>query len=79
MNSTLLHWVGDQVRNLCLQIPMEAVRGAFIAVPIVLMVWVILLPNSRTTPPGRPYAMHENLKLWAWLALMFQVVVYSVF
>lgn len=79
MHTTLLHWVGDQLRNLCLQVPLPAVRAIFIAVPILLMVWVIFLPASRTTPPDRPHSLHENLKLWAWLALMFQVIVYSVF
>lgn len=27
MNTTFLHWVGDQIRNLCLQVPMGAVRA----------------------------------------------------
>lgn len=79
MNSTLLHWIGDQARTLCLQVPLPWVRGALIAIPIALMFWVILLPAHRTTPADRPATRTDNLKLWAWLALLGQVILYAIF
>jgi hypothetical protein len=75
----LLHELGDAMRWACGQIPLGVVRAVFVAVPLVLMVWVLRLPNAETTPPGRAGRWDENLKLWAWLALAMQVVIYCVF
>jgi hypothetical protein len=40
---------------------------------------VLRLPTTATTPEGRVGRWDENLKLWAWLALAVQVIVYCVF
>ena len=76
---TVLHWIGDTLRAQLMLIPLSAARWLFIGLFLALMAWVVQLPSSQTTPPGRRCAWYEDLKIWAWLALMFQVVVYSVF
>lgn len=73
-----LHHIGHWLRELAIGIPLPAVRGLFLLLPIVLVVWVLTLPRRHTTAPDRPYRASENLKLWAVLALLLQVVVYSV-
>lgn len=75
---TLLHQLGSMLRELMLLVPLPAVRVLFLALPIALLVWVLLLPREETTPAGRPSRPGENLKLWAALALLVQVVIYSV-
>ena len=76
---TILHWFGNTIRDQLLLVPLSAARWLFIGLILVLMAWVVQLPSSQTTPPDRRSAWYEDLKIWAWLALMFQVVVYSVF
>jgi len=76
---TMLHWIGDALRGQLLLVPLPAVRWLFIGLLLALMAWVVQLPSSETTPSGRHSAWYEDLKIWAWLALMFQVLVYSVF
>jgi len=76
---TALHWVGDVLRNACAQVPLIAVRSVFVALPLVLMIWILRLPNEQTTPAGRVARWDENLKLWAWLALATQVIIYCMF
>jgi hypothetical protein len=74
-----LHEIGEALRWAFGQIPLGVVRAAFIALPLALMIWVLRLPNAETTPPDRTSRWDENLKLWAWLALAAQVVIYCVF
>ncbi len=74
---TILHAIGNSIRELFLKIPLEAVRGLFVLLPLALLVWVLLLPRSETTPPGRESRWDENLKLWAGLALVIQILIYS--
>jgi hypothetical protein len=74
-----LHELGDGLRWAFGLIPLSWVRALFVAVPLVLMVWVLRLPTTATTPEGRVGRWDENLKLWAWLALAVQVIVYCVF
>jgi len=79
---TPLHEFGDAVRDLFARIPLEWVRGLFVAVPVVLLVWVLNLPREVTTPtedagPGKaPIRWDANLKLWAGVALLLQVAIY---
>ena len=76
---TMLHWIGDTLRGQLMLVPLPVVRWLFIGLLLALMAWVVQLPSSETTPSGRHSAWYEDLKIWAWLALMFQVLVYSVF
>lgn len=76
---TILHWIGDSLRSLLMQVPLSAARWLFVGLMLALMAWIVQLPSLQTTPPDRRSEWYEDLKIWAWLALMFQVVVYSVF
>ena len=76
---TILHWIGDAIRDQLLRVPLWAARWLFLGLLLGMMGWVVQLPTSQVTPPGRRCQWYEDLRIWAWLALMFQVVVYSVF
>ena len=76
---TILHWIGDAIRDQLLRVPLWAARWLFLGLLLALMAWVVMLPSAETTPPDRQSAWYEDLKIWAWLALMFQVLMYSLF
>ncbi|MDZ4689137.1 MAG: hypothetical protein SH850_29020 [Planctomycetaceae bacterium] len=76
---SLLHGIGNLLRELMGQIPLGAVRVMFVAIPLVLMVWVLRLPASQTTPPDSRPRWNTDLRLWAWVALGAQVLIYCVF
>ena len=59
-------------------VPLPVVRGLFLAVPIVLLVWVWRLPREETMPPDDTDHRGGNLKVVASIALVIQIVVYSV-
>ncbi len=73
-----LIFIGDGLRSLFLAIPLWAVRVVFVAIPLLLMVWVLRLPTSQTVPPGREHRWDEDLRVWAWIALALQVLIYCV-
>ena len=76
---TPLHWIGDTVRQAMMAVPMSVVRAIFVALLLALLVWVLRLPKERTRPPeGSDGADHwsANLKLWAAIALILQIVIY---
>lgn len=78
--TTPLHAIGEFFRELTLQVPLPAVRAVFIAVPCLLLVWVLLLPRKETTPEcstGR-FPLGENLKYGAAVALILQIVIYAL-
>ena len=77
--TTFLHTFGDFVRELMLQIPLPVVRVLFIAIPAILLVWVLRLPRSETTPEKSTGRWGENLKLGAAFALLLQILIYSLF
>ncbi len=73
---TPLHQLGELLRE-CLQtIPLSAVRVLFVGTLIVLLIWVLRLPQSATTPVGGAKRWDENLKFGASLALLIQILVY---
>jgi hypothetical protein len=74
---TPLHYAADWLRDMLLLVPMGVVRALFVALPALLIVWVISLPRAATTPPGAESGRLENLKLWAILALLLQVLIYA--
>jgi len=74
---TPLHEFGEWFSDLLARIPLPAVRGLFLLVPLALIVWVLTLPRSETAGPDRPYRRAANLKLWALLALLFQLAIYA--
>ena len=79
MNTTFLHWIGDTLREQLMQVPLLTARCLFVGFLLLMMGWVVQLPASQATPPDRRCEWYEDLRIWAWLALMFQVIVYCVF
>lgn len=75
---TILHVIGDFFRNLLLAIPLVAVRLLFVGTLVALLLWVLFLPSNATTPPEGAKRWDENLKFGAGLALVIQIVVYSL-
>lgn len=75
---TPLHSLGNSLRDLLLTIPLSAVRLLFVGTLIALLVWVIRLPNSEVTPLGGATRWDENLKVGAILALVIQIVIYTL-
>lgn len=74
-----LHGVGDLLRSAFQMVPLGFVRMVFIAIPLLLMAWVLRLPSTQTTPPGREGRWDEDLRVWAWVALAAQVLIYCLF
>ena len=75
---TPLHYIGEWLRETLAQIPMPIVRVLFLALPVALLIWVLRLPNKQTTPPDRVARWDENLKVWAAVALVMQMVIYAL-
>lgn len=59
-------------------IPLTWIRVVFIAVPLLLAVWVLLLPAQSGVSPNHPRRWVGNLKFWAALALLVQVAIYAL-
>lgn len=76
---TLFHWIGDTLRDRLQQVPLSVARWLMIGLFLGMMFWVVQLPASATNPTDRPAKWCYDLKIWAWLALFFQIVIYSVF
>lgn len=74
---TIFHAIGDFFREVLLQIPLGIVRAAFLVLLLALWVWVLRLPRSETAPPNRTSRWDENLKFWASVALVIQILIYS--
>ncbi|WP_417850180.1 hypothetical protein [Thalassoglobus sp.] len=72
-----LHYIGQTVREALQTIPMWGVRLLFVGTLVALLIWVLRLPESETTPEGGAKRWDENLKLGASLALILQIIVYS--
>lgn len=75
---TPLHEIGTFIRELMAGIPMPVARTLFVALPVVLLVWVLRLPRERTTPENGTGGRSENLKYGAAAALLIQIAIYSV-
>jgi hypothetical protein len=76
---TLLHWIGESLRQQLDRVPLSTARWMFIALFLALMFWIVQLPSTATNPTDRPSKWYDDLKVWAWLALILQIVIYSVF
>lgn len=76
---TPLHQFGEQLRQTLQAIPLVAVRLLFVASLVFLLIWVLRLPRSATTPPAGVKRWDENLKLGACIALVFQIIIYAFF
>ena len=69
---TPLHAIGEFFRSLALAVPMPLVRGLFVAVPVILILWVLL----RRPDPDSDARQSRTLKLWSAAALAVQAVLY---
>lgn len=75
---TLLHHIGEFLRLALGAIPLPWVRLFFVVCLVALLIWVLRLPRSATTPEGGTDRWDENLKVGASLALIIQIVIYSL-
>ncbi|MCB1119962.1 MAG: hypothetical protein KJT03_00315 [Verrucomicrobiae bacterium] len=76
---TPLHHIGNFLRELVLLIPLWAARGIFVAVLLVVFIWVLRLPKERTRSPGGNQAgLSGNLKFWAAVAIGIQILIYLI-
>ncbi|MCB1229573.1 MAG: hypothetical protein KDN19_04875 [Verrucomicrobiae bacterium] len=77
---TILHRLGESLRELMVAIPMPVVRGIFVGLLLLLLLWVLRLPRERVRPPAEvATGWSSNLKLWAAVALGIQALIYLVF
>lgn len=79
MRDTFLHWIGNALRTQLSYIPLWLAHWFFVGLLLLMMGWIVLIPTEQATPPGRRSQWYEDLRIWAWLALLFQVIVYSIF
>lgn len=75
---TPLHQFGEFLRQTLQTVPLPAVKLLFVASLVALLVWVLRLPQSATTPPGGAKRWDENLKTGAAVALVIQIVIYAL-
>ena len=73
---TPLHRLGESLRYILMEIPLPLVRWLFVATLVAVLVWVIRLPRSVTTPPDGAKRWDENLKYAACFALVLQILIY---
>jgi hypothetical protein len=76
---TPLHQIGDWLRETLQHVPLSVARVVFLLIFAGLIAWTLSLPASQTQRPQTPARLSENLKIWAVLALLFQVMVYLLF
>ena len=76
---TLFHWIGDTLRQQLDLIPLSVARWMMIGLFLALMFWIVQLPSTATNPANRSASWSSDLKVWAWLTLLFQVMIYSIF
>lgn len=76
---TILHEIGDGIRGVLLEVPLPVVRALFVISLLVVLIWVLRLPRSETTPEDGSGRWDENLKAVAGVALGIQILVYFWF
>ena len=74
---TPLHYLGEFLRDLLGAIPLAFVRLLFLAVPVVVLIWVLRLPRRETSPAESRNPL-ANLKVGAALALVIQIMIYAL-
>ena len=76
MTSTFLHDIGDTIRNAMATVPLSLVGWAFVAIPLVLLVWV--LKCAFGDDENRDPKQVRLLRIGAALALVLQIVIYGL-
>jgi hypothetical protein len=75
---TILHRIGETIRELLHQVPLTSVRWLFVGSLVAILLWVLNMPPERTQPEGGARRWDENLKWSAGLAIGIQILVYSL-
>lgn len=70
------HHLGEFLRGLFLNVPMAGVRVLFLAVFVVVAVWVWRLPAPERQRSATGDRWFEDLRIWALLALSVQFLIY---
>jgi hypothetical protein len=73
---TVLHQIGDGVREVLGAIPLWGVRTLFVALPAAVLLWALTLPPGVTTP-DRPNDRGQNLKWGVGVALGIQILIHA--
>lgn len=77
MKETILHQIGEILRSTLQWIPLEVVRFLFLGLIATVLIIVLRLPKRETTPDILGTSRwDENLKIWAALALILQLLIY---
>lgn len=76
---TFLHTIGDLLRIQLEQVPLNVAQWLMIGLFLVMLFWIIQVPTRKATPADRQSFWYQDLRIWAWLTLMIQVVIYGVF
>ena len=74
---TPLHYFGEWLRTTLQLIPLSWVRVLFVGSLLLLLIWVMQLPRTVTTPIGGAKRWDENLKIGAAITLILQIVIYA--
>ena len=74
---TPLHQIGEFFRDLLGRVPLSVAQAMFIAVPALLLVWVLFRPR-RESVPDETARWFKDLRLWAAAALVIQIAIYSL-
>ncbi len=75
---TPLHTLGKLVRQAFLAVPLSAARLLFVGLLVAILIWVVTLPAAATRPASPRPHWSENLKIWAAVALLIQIVIYAL-
>lgn len=78
LRSTPLHDFGGLVREALLHVPLWGARALFIALPALVLLWVLRLPREETTDPAAADGRGSNLKWGAAVALCVQIAIYAL-
>ena len=77
MKTTFLHQIGETLRNAMAAVPLSLVGWIFVALPLVLLIWVL---SARIGDPDDGIEPHKArwLRIGAAFALLLQIVIYGL-
>lgn len=76
---TFFHTIGQLLRSWFEAVPLSAARWMMIAVFLGMLFWVVQIPTKSAVRPDLHHTWYEDLRIWAWVTLMCQIVIYSMF
>ncbi|MBN2327094.1 MAG: hypothetical protein JXR73_08055 [Candidatus Omnitrophica bacterium] len=77
--ASILRVPGEALREFTLQIPLSAAKGIYIFYYVILIIWVLKMRKSEVVGdlPGKKTPI--NLRPYAVVALIGQIVIYLIF